>query len=125
MDRSSERLRAHSGSVFGSTVEVTANNNQPNSGQQFEPLFPRLRFEAATVRNSWVVAYYGGRHGRNKEWRVEARICRDGSREAAGNRKQGRQGKPWRRAQERQQSLINVRSDEQAPGGPIRPALIG
>lgn len=44
-------------------------------------------------------------HAEHEKWWVEARICGDGSREAARNRKQGRQGQSRRRTQEQLQPL--------------------
>ena len=60
----------------------TFGNILANPRQLFEPLFPRLRSGGSLQ----FVAYDGGQHGRNEERRVEARVRRDGSREAAGNR---------------------------------------
>jgi hypothetical protein len=44
-------------------------------------------------------------NGNDHEWRIEARICSNGPRQAARNREQGRQGEPRRRPQEQLEPL--------------------
>lgn len=62
-------------------------------------------------------------HASNEERRIEARICCHGSRQAARNREQGREGQSWWRTQEQLQPLIGFEFGISAGCVPFRPAL--
>jgi hypothetical protein len=61
--------------------------------------------------------------GTNQERWFEARFCRDGSGQAAGNREQGRQSQPRRRAPAELEPLSPLRLEGQASASIARPAL--
>jgi hypothetical protein len=91
------------------TALICISHNLPNADETVEPAF--LRRVCLTLHNC---SEQEQRDGGNKE---QARFRGNGSREAAGDCKQRRQGKPRRRSPEQQQPLIDCRYRSRvAPG---------